>query len=123
MWMPDNHLEASLRKFTDLIILDLRGEIDGKSEEILNQLYSDAEKTNPKAILLNFVEVGYINSTGIALIVNMLAKARKTGLKLLAYGLSAHYIEIFQITRLAEFMKIYPDEGSALSAFQPNTSL
>lgn len=121
--MPDNLLEASLRKFTDLIILDLRGEIDGKSEEILNQLYSDAEKTNPKAILLNFVEVGYINSTGIALIVNMLAKARKAGVKLLACGLSAHYIEIFQITRLAEFMKIYPDEGSALSAFQPKTSL
>jgi len=35
----------------------------------------------------------------------MLAKARKTGVKLLAYGLSSHYIEIFQITRLSDFMK------------------
>jgi anti-anti-sigma factor len=121
--MPDKILQASLRKYPDLIILDLRGEIDGKSEETLYQMYSDAERANPKAILLNFVEVSYINSTGIALIVNMLAKARKVGVKLVAYGLSPHYIEIFQITRLAEFMKIYPDEGSAISAFQPKSSL
>jgi anti-anti-sigma factor len=102
----------------DLVIIDLRGEIDAKSEAILDQVYSDAEKKDPEAIILNFTKVGYINSTGIALIVSMLAKARKTGVKLLAYGLSSHYIEIFQITRLSDFMKILPDETSALSAVQ-----
>lgn len=119
--MPVNLLEVSLRKLSDLIVIDLRGDIDGKSEEILNQIYSDAEKSDPKAILLNFREVGYINSTGIALIVSMLAKARKAGVVLLAFGLSDHYTEIFQITRLVDFMKIYPDETSALSTFQPKT--
>jgi anti-anti-sigma regulatory factor len=53
----------------------------------------------------------------------MLAKARKSGVKLLAFGLSSHYIEIFQITRLTDFMKIYPDEVSALSAIQHNSDL
>lgn len=114
--MPVNIIEASLRNLPDLIIIDLRGEIDAKGEEILDQVYSDAEKTNPRAIVLNFTDVGYINSTGIALIVSMLAKARQTGVKLMAYGLSSHYIEIFQITRLSDFMKIYPDEASALAA-------
>ncbi len=115
--MPVKLLEASLRNLSDLIVIDLRGEIDGKSEEILERAYSDAEKFHPKAILLNFQEVGYINSTGIALIVSMLAKARKVGVKLLASGLSDHYTEIFQITRLVDFMKIYPDEASAIAAF------
>jgi len=117
--MPVNILEASLRNLSDLIVIDLRGEIDGKSEEILDRAYSDAETFHPKAILLNFHEVGYINSTGIALIVSMLAKARKVGVKLLASGLSDHYTEIFQITRLVDFMKIYPDEASAIAAFDP----
>ena len=119
--MPVNPIEASLRNLPDLIIIDLRGEIDAKGEELLDQVYSDAEKMNPGAIVLNFSNVGYINSTGIALIVSMLAKARKTGVKLMAFGLSSHYIEIFQITRLSDFMKIYPDEASVLSAIQQKT--
>jgi len=120
--MPDNLMEASLRNLPDLIIIDIHGEIDAKSEAVLDQVYLDAEKTKPEAIILNFINVGYINSTGIALIVSMLAKARKTGVKLLAFGLSSHYIEIFQITRLSDFMKIYPDEASALAAVQPRTN-
>jgi len=121
--MPVKPVEASLRNLPDLIIIDLRGEIDAKGEDLLDQVYSEAEKANPGAIVLNFSNVGYINSTGIALIVSMLAKARKSGVKLLAFGLSSHYIEIFQITRLSDFMKIYPDEASALSAVQHKTNL
>jgi anti-anti-sigma regulatory factor len=45
----------------------------------------------------------------------VLAQARKTGCRLLTTGLSSHYVEIFHITRLADFMSIYPDEASALA--------
>jgi anti-anti-sigma factor len=63
---------------------------------------------------LNFSDVSYINSTGIALIVGLLAQARKTHNKLAVFGLSEHYVRIFKITRLADFMSIYPDEKTAL---------
>ena len=61
----------------------------------------------PAAIVLNFQEVDYINSTGIALIVGLLAQARKSHRQLVVYGLSEHYQEIFRITRLSDFMQIY----------------
>jgi len=80
-------------------LLDLRGEIN----------------EDPEAIILNFEEVDYINSTGIALIVGLLAKARASKRRLLAYGLSDHYVEIFNITRLSDFVGVFPDEESALS--------
>jgi hypothetical protein len=67
-------------------------------------------------VLLNFSDVDYINSVGIALIVNLLTQARKAHRRLLACGLSVHYVEIFQITRLADFIAIFPDEASALAA-------
>ena len=67
-------------------------------------------------MLLKFDKVDYINSTGIALIVGLLAQARKSGRRLLTSGLSPHYLEIFQITRLSDFMQIYPDEAAALAA-------
>ena len=69
-------------------------------------------------MLLNFSDVDYINSTGIALIVGLLAQARKSHLRLLTSGLSEHYQEIFRITRLADFMSMVPDERAALSEIQ-----
>jgi anti-anti-sigma factor len=59
--------------------------------------------------------VEYINSTGIALIVGLLAKTRQNHKRLVTYGLSDHYLEIFHITRLTDFMTIVPDEASALA--------
>ena len=111
--MPVKQLEANIRQETDLAIIVLNGEIDGFAEDILDKAYQEAESYQPHAILLNFTDVGYINSTGIALIVSLLAKARKEHRRLAISNLSDHYKEIFQITRLADFMNIYPDERSA----------
>jgi anti-anti-sigma factor len=113
--MATKVLEANVRQAGLVAIIDLRGEIDVFGEEVLNAAYRQAETQNPKAVLLNFAGVDYINSTGIALIVGLLAQARKAGRRLLTSGLSSHYVEIFQITRLADFMNIYPDEASALA--------
>ena len=113
--MPANHLEASVRRELGGAVLDLSGEINGFAQEALDAAYAEAEAKDPAVILLNFEDVDYINSTGIALIVSLLAKARASKRRLLAYGLSDHYVEIFEITRLSDFMGVYPDEGSALS--------
>ncbi len=113
--MAVSHLEASVRQEPAGAVLDLRGEINGFGQEALDAAYAEAEKGDPEAIILNFEEVDYINSTGIALIVGLLARARTSKRRLLAYGLSDHYVEIFNITRLSDFMSVYPDEQSALS--------
>ena len=106
--------EAAVRPTANAVIIDLRGLIDGGAEQALNAAYTAATSTNPAAVLLNFSSVEYINSTGIALIVGVLAQARKAKRHLSTFGLSQHYTEIFQITRLADFMSLYPDEASAL---------
>src|ERR671914_916621 len=112
--MPAKHLEASVRLKPGGAVLDLHGEINGFAQEALNAAYAEAEAKDPGAIILNFAEVDYINSTGIALIVGLLAKARASKRRLLAYGLSDHYVEIFEITRLSDFMGVFPDEQSAM---------
>lgn len=98
-----------------MAIVDLHGEINGFAEAALNSAYADAESHSPKAIVLNFGDVDYINSTGIALIVTLLARARKSHVRLYSCGLSEHYVEIFNITRLADFMNVFPDEATALA--------
>ena len=113
--MAVRHLEAEVRQERGGIVLDLRGEINGFAQEALDAAYAEAESNDPEAILLNFEEVDYINSTGIALIVDLLAKARVSQRRLVAYGVSDHYVEIFEITRLSDFMSVFPDEESAMS--------
>jgi anti-anti-sigma factor len=114
--MPAKSLEAQVRHQPAVAIIDLHGEINAFAEDRLNAAYAEAESRAPDVILLNFSDVDYINSTGIALIVSLLARARKAKRRLLAYGLSDHYVEIFQITRLVDFMNVFPDEKSALAS-------
>jgi anti-sigma B factor antagonist len=113
--MAVRHLEAEVRQERGVVVLDLRGEINGFAQEALDAAYSEAESNDPEAILLNFEEIDYINSTGIALIVGLLARARISKRRLVAYGLSDHYVEVFNITRLSDLMSVFPDEERAIS--------
>ena len=113
--MAVRHLNVEVRREGSVAVLDLKGEINGFAEEALNAAYAEAEAEEPQTILLNFEGVDYINSTGIALIVGLLARARATHRRLLACNLSEHYVEIFTITRLSDFMSVFPDEESAVA--------
>ena len=97
-------------------VIALQGDINIAAESQMNAAYTEAEQHASPMILLNFSNVNYINSTGIALIVGLLARARKAKRQLVVAGLSPHYQEIFQLTRLSDFMQIYPDQTAALAA-------
>jgi anti-anti-sigma factor len=87
-------------------VIDLHGEINGLADTALDAAYTEAEQAAPQKVLLNFAGVDYINSTGIALIVGVLARARAAHRSVAAQGLSEHYREIFNITRLSDFIEI-----------------
>ena len=115
--MPAKAFEAHVRREQPrAIVLELHGEINALAEEALNQAFAAAEHTGTETILLNFNDVTYMNSTGIALIVSLLARARALHIPLSVCGLSEHYREIFTITRLSDFMQVFGDEASALAS-------
>ncbi|GAC1489445.1 MAG: hypothetical protein NVS1B1_06520 [Candidatus Limnocylindrales bacterium] len=106
---------ASAVRFRDgAAVVDLPAQIDSTAEAALNDAYAAAAANGSKTVLLNFSGVEFLSSTGIALIVGILARARKDGRVIRASGLSDHYKEIFEITRLADFMAIFADENTAL---------
>lgn len=109
-----NPCTTGLRQADAVAILDLRGEIDAFADETLEAAYAQAAALQPRCLLLNFTRVDYINSTGIALIVAILAQTRRDRILLLACCLSEHYQEMFRITRLSDFIEVFSDEDSAL---------
>ncbi len=112
--MGTRMVEVRVRHLTPLAILDLGGDITSQAERDLAAAAEEALALDPAAILLNFTAVGYINSTGIALLVRLLARARGESRRVIAYGLSDHYTEIFRITRLADYLTLFADEEDAV---------
>ena len=106
---------AAVRYRDGTAVVDLPPMIDRTAERALNDAYVAAIEHGSKTVLLNFAGVEFLSSTGIALIVGILARARKDGRAITAAGLSDHYREIFEITRLADFMTIFPNESAAIS--------
>jgi anti-anti-sigma factor len=108
-------LEVAVRKREGVALIDLVGDVNATAEAALRRGYAEATDGGAGSVALNFAGAEYINSTGIALIVGLLAEARSHGVEVRAYGLSDHYREIFEITRLADFMTIAETEDGAVS--------
>ena len=104
----------AVRRRDGVAVIDLTGDVNRGAEQALESAWTLAVAEPTEAVVLNFEGAGYINSTGIALIVGVLAKARAAGVPIRAYGLTPHYREIFEITRLADFLAITTDEDSAV---------
>ena len=112
--METRELEVTVRERDGTSIIDLAGELNSSAEAAMQNAYDEATGT-PGPVILNFSRAEYINSSGIALIVGLLAQARAHGVDITACGLSDHYREIFEITRLADFMTIADNEDGAVS--------
>ena len=111
--MISKPLTTQIRHNENAAIIDLVGDINGTADTAINSAFREALNSDPDSVVLNFTDVEYINSTGIALIVGLLAMARQKKVDVLTFGLSSHYREIFDITRLSDFMKIVDDEVAA----------
>ena len=97
-------------------ILDIRGEVTGTAERILMDAYHKATEDGAQVIILNFSGLEYMNSSGIGLLVTMLIRTQRHKQRLLAYGLSDHYRQIFDLTQLDKAIGIHVSEAAALAA-------
>jgi anti-sigma B factor antagonist len=97
-----------------IAIIDIRGELKADSSDDLAGAYSLAATQRVTTIILSFRGLEYMNSSGIGLIVTLLVRARRNGQRVLATELSAHYRQIFEVTRLVEAINVFESEAEAL---------
>ena len=97
-------------------IIVIQGDLTAASEDVVMDAYARANDGDVRAIVLDFTGLDYMNSGGIGLIVTLLVRAQRARQAVLAFGLSDHYKQIFELTRLDEAIGIHDDEGGALAA-------
>jgi anti-anti-sigma factor len=77
--------------------------------------YTRATASGVRTVLLDFSGLDYMNSSGIGLLVTLLIRANRQGQRIGAFGLTAHYRDIFELTRLDEAIHIYDGEAAAVA--------
>jgi anti-sigma B factor antagonist len=110
------NLSTEIRTFDRTSIIDIVGDINAFAEPPLMEAFTTAASNGTRSIILNFSGLQYMNSSGIGLLVTLLIRANRQKQRLLAFGLTQHYLEIFELTRLNETISIFTGESEALAA-------
>lgn len=98
-------------------ILDLSGDIDlAHSPAMRKALLGEIKEKRTPKVFLNLKNVRYIDSSGIASLVEGLKASRDQGSRLILYGLSTSVREVMQLSRLQKIFEIYEDEEQALAS-------
>jgi len=97
-------------------VLRFEGDIASTSRDAVLGAYQALPKSTVKLILLDFTKVDYINSSGIALVIQMLIEASNSAQKVYAYGLSAHFVKVFTMVGITKYAGLFPSQKEALAA-------
>jgi anti-sigma B factor antagonist len=98
------------------VILDVSGDIDlANSPAMRKMLLGEIKEKRTPKVLLNLRSVRYIDSSGIASLVEGLKASRDLGSRLILYGLSPAVREVMELSRLQRIFEIYENEEQALS--------
>ncbi len=111
-----NELEIRLRDAPPLVIMDLIGEMTTFAHEPLMQTYQQALARGKGTVLINFRDVGYLNSAGIAVIIGLISEARKAHQRILLTGLTPHYQVVFDMMGLTAYAPLFESEEAARAA-------
>jgi anti-anti-sigma factor len=99
-----------------LAVLRFEGDIASTSREAVLGLYQSLPKEETKTVLLDFMQVEYINSSGIAIVIQLLMEATNAGQKVAAFGLSAHFTKVFTMVGITKYATLYATREEALAA-------
>ena len=100
-----------------MTILDISGDIDlANSPAMRKVLLGEIKEKHTPKVLLNLKNVRYIDSSGIASLVEGLKASRDNGARLILYGLSSSVREVLELSRLQKIFEIYDSEEQALAS-------
>lgn len=99
-----------------ITVLRFAGDITSASKAAVLGTYQGLPDST-KRILLDFSGVEYLNSSGIALIIQMMIAASKSNQAIRTFGLKPHFQKVFTMVGITKYTTLHPDEETACAAF------
>lgn len=114
--MPDPKVTLTVRPLAPgAAVIEIAGDVTAACEPALMSAHEEATDTGARLVVLDFSGLEYMNSGGIGMLVTLLVRSQRRQQRLAAVGLSDHYRQIFELTRLDEAIALHPDAASALA--------
>jgi anti-sigma B factor antagonist len=110
-------MQISIRRVDNATIVDVSGDIDlASSPEVRKVLLHEVRDNRKPRVVMNLSAVRYIDSSGVASLVEGLKASRDIGSRFILFGLSGPAREVLQLSRLVKVFEIYNTEVEALAA-------
>lgn len=110
-------MQISVRRVDTTTIFDIAGDIDlANSPEVRRVLLREVREIRTPRVLMNLRNVRYLDSSGVASLVEGLKAARDLGSRLILFGLSGAAYDVLRLSRLLKVFEVYDSEESALSS-------
>jgi anti-sigma B factor antagonist len=113
---PQAQTKAKVERNGARAILRFEGDVTSASKEAVLGSYEKLSRET-KEILLDFSKVQYLNSSGIALVIQLLMEANKSDQKVETFGLTPHFQKVFTMLGLTKYTTLHPTESAAKAAF------
>ena len=110
-------MQISSRHLDKTTIFDVTGDIDlANSPQVRKALLQEVRENRTPRVVLNLSKVRYIDSSGVASLVEGLKAARDHGLRFILFGLSPSAREVLQLSRLLKIFEVYDNEEQAMAS-------
>jgi len=104
-------------KDNNTLICDIEGDIDINTSVQLRKVFDGFIKNNEKKVLVEFSSVNYVDSSGLATLIEMFQRMKKIGGQLRFSGMSQKVRNAFEITKLHKLFDIFENRETALKDF------
>lgn len=109
-------MQISVRRNHKTTIFDISGDIDfANSPEVRQSLLREIRESRVPRVVVNLSGVRYIDSSGVASLIEGLKASRDLGSRFILFGLSTAAREVLQLSRLLKVFEIYDSEEKALA--------
>lgn len=108
--------KIQLEKRDDVILIDIKGDLAAPSEPFIYEAYRKAKDECVCKIILKFNPNAYINSGGIAVIIQLLAESKRNNEQIVITGISEHFKKIFNLVGITKFARIYDTVDECLES-------
>ena len=109
-------MQINPRRMDQVTIFDVSGDIDlANSPEMRKTLLQEMRDRKTPRVIVNMTKVRYIDSSGVASLVEGLKASRDLGLRFILFGLNPAPREVLQLSRLLKLFEVHEDEEHALA--------
>ena len=109
-------VQISSRELDKTVIFDVSGDIDlANSPSVRKALLREVREKRTPRVVMNLSKVRYIDSSGVASLVEGLKASQDVGSRFILFGLSTSAREVLQLSRLLKIFEIYDNEEQALA--------